>query len=584
MATLLEGLFGPLGTLPIPRTAPWPSEISDDASPYELSLVPTPGAPEVRVLWESQGPSGDLKSKMRAGLETQRRLCERFGARSDRFTAIADLFLPEEPEGKFVIWHAARLWPLEAKPELKIYLNPQARGRIKAGAVVEEALERLGFRGVWPVISEAMPRGPELDEILYFSLDLWAGEAARVKIYLQHHNPTDDVLRAVAGASPNADPEAVVAFYHAITADRPALGSFEVIYGDALPPAGVSPGSCLSFTSASLPRPVAMTLHVPVRSHVTDDSETFERASAAFSPESARLHRLAVEAVRQRPLETGRGLTAVMSLRSQGAKSRNTCYLSAEAFSPLPKPSSQARAMPAVPPLERMVELYEEERRLNEHPFFQRMKREPVAVQHLWLMFANGLIGASEPFPRWVSHTIHNVEDPRIRAVLAEQLYEELGSGDPDRNHAKLMGQLLEAIGAWKPANVGDAMYEPGRRMARRLDGIYYDPQPYTAVGASIVSELLGKQADHFVGEQFRRQQEVGTTSAEWLLLHEALEVDHANESLLLARYVEDEEHRRAAWRGGRLVYATAWQFFTDLYALCFCGEPLQSEMKGGVR
>src|SRR5688572_29591104 len=56
-------LLGPLATRDIPSSAPWHSGISDDSSPYEFSLV-LDEKPEIRVLWESQGASGDLQAKM----------------------------------------------------------------------------------------------------------------------------------------------------------------------------------------------------------------------------------------------------------------------------------------------------------------------------------------------------------------------------------------------------------------------------------------------------------------------------------------------------------------------------------------
>ena len=102
---------GPLSTWLVPPAAPWPCEISDDSTPFEFSLVLDSTHPEVRMLWESQGPSGDLRTRARAGLDTQHRLCPPGSRDADRFAAVADLFLPDDPQGPFVLWHAARIWP-----------------------------------------------------------------------------------------------------------------------------------------------------------------------------------------------------------------------------------------------------------------------------------------------------------------------------------------------------------------------------------------------------------------------------------------------------------------------------------------
>jgi hypothetical protein len=113
-------------------------------------------------------------------------------------------------------------------------------------------------------------------------------------------------------------------------------------------------------------------------------------------------------------------------------------------------------------------------------------------------------------------------------------------------------------------------MEAPSKRQSERLEATYFDAHPYTGVGASIVIELLGKQVDLFCAEQFRRQQAVGLASLEWLTLHEALELDHADESMLLASYIERDKDRLAAWLGGREVYETGWAFCDEMYTLCF--------------
>jgi DMATS type aromatic prenyltransferase len=567
MSTHAHALLGDLADRGIPTRPPSPSAISDDSSPFELSVVLDPANPEIRILWESQSDRGTLAAKIDAGLATNDRLCTAFGIDQRRFDLVRDLFLPGEPVGAFAIWHASRLWPLDAGPELKVYLNPQIRGRLRAPALVEEALGRLGVSQAWRTIAAVMPRGPELDEILYFSLDLANEPTARTKIYLQHHDPELSVIRRVAAASPSANPEEVVEFWRAVTADRPAVGGFSVITSDRRPAAGVSPGSCLSFCGGATPS--AVTIHVPVRSHVDNDAEACRRSELALGPAVGALHRATANAVRRRRLEDGVGLTSYLSLRSQKGKGRATAYLSSECFASLPARRTGVHPSVDMPALERMIDAYEAEP-ITLHPFFQRMAREPVDQGLTWAMFANAYVAISQHFPRRLAHVIATVDHEHIRCILAEQLYEELGNGNHERTHRKLFLGLLDLIAGWKPAIVPRDYDAPGRRLASALDEIYYDTDPYTGVGAAIVIELLGKQVDMFVADQFRRQQEVGLASLEWLTLHEALEVDHADESRTLGALIEGWQELEAAWRGGRRVFAAAWSFFDDMYAAWF--------------
>jgi DMATS type aromatic prenyltransferase len=562
MADAFARNVGPLSTWPVPPTAPWPCEISDDSTPFEFSLVLDSKHPQVRMLWESQGASGDLRARLRAGLDTQQRLCLPASENAERFAAVSDLFLPEDPQGPFVLWHAARIWPTD-DPELKVYFNPRVRGPMRAAALVQEALERLGYGEAWNHVLPTMSRGPFLDEIRYFSLDLVSDEP-RVKVYVYHREPTPEVLAAAAATATQSEPDRIVEFYTRLTQ-----------WGEPAP--GFAPGTCLSFTRRGGAAPVTATLHVPVRGYVGNDEDACARVESLTAPDStgrplldadaAALCRTAAEGIGTRSLDAGVGRVTYVSLRSRRGADRVTCYLATETFGVTRHRAP--RAVVSIPPLEQLVVECEREP-LTVHPFLQRMLRTTIDVRHMWLMFENVRVGLSEHFVRRLAHAIARVDDDRIRSPLAKQLHEELGSGDAERTHRKLMGQLIETLRRWRPENVSEAMLEPARALSARLEAIYYDPHPYVAVGGAIVIELLGKQVDLFVAEQFRRQAELGIPSLEWLTLHEGLELEHASESLDIARCVEIESDRAAAWRGGRAVYLAGWAFFDDMYKLCF--------------
>ena len=73
-----------------------------------------------------------------------------------------------------------------------MYLNPAARGRSEARALVEAAMMRLGFG---EACAHLPATGPEA-EICYFSLDLSAQPEARVKVYTAHHHATSAHVEA----------------------------------------------------------------------------------------------------------------------------------------------------------------------------------------------------------------------------------------------------------------------------------------------------------------------------------------------------------------------------------------------------
>jgi pyrroloquinoline quinone (PQQ) biosynthesis protein C len=99
----------------------------------------------------------------------------------------------------------------------------------------------------------------------------------------------------------------------------------------------------------------------------------------------------------------------------------------------------------------------------------------------------------------------------------------------------------------------------------------YADADGHVGVGAAMVIEIFGKQVDRFVADQFRRQRQVAPDSLTWLHLHENLELEHAEESLDLARLVPaTPEAHAAVARGARQVFEAGWRFFDHMYRACW--------------
>ncbi|HVJ89846.1 MAG TPA: hypothetical protein VM580_08575, partial [Labilithrix sp.] len=104
-----------------------------------------------------------------------------------------------------------------------------------------------------------------------------------------------------------------------------------------------------------------------------------------------------------------------------------------------------------------------------------------------------------------------------------------------------------------------------------RLEDIYIAGDAYEGVGAAMVIELIGRQADCFVADEFRRQTKVPRSALTWLDLHEELEVEHSSESLDLARLVPRDARAMAlTWQGAGKCAAATWAFMSDMYRLLY--------------
>jgi hypothetical protein len=135
---------------------------------------------------------------------------------------------------------------------------------------------------------------------------------------------------------------------------------------------------------------------------------------------------------------------------------------------------------------------------------------------------------------------------------------------------------MMKQLEPWRPATADERVLGPGRKLDPRLAEIYDAPDVYESLGAVMAGEVFGKQMDQFIGDLFRRQTELDASKLEWLVLHEELEVVHANESFDLARLVPPGS-LASCWRGACDLSAAGWTFMDDLYELAYGNRMLMS-------
>ncbi|MDI3288663.1 iron-containing redox enzyme family protein [Polyangium sp. 15x6] len=532
----------------------WRSNVADDGTPYELSVAfSEEEQPEIRVLVEAQGESPGLDALWRAGKDLSRRLQHDFNASLSKLHEVEDLFEPRGA-GRLAVWHAAAFQPEQA-PEFKIYLDAQAQGTARAQSVVEEALWRLGYRHAWRRMLEGpLRRGFALDELKYFALDLSPHGEARAKVYVSHHGVS--LAELSASLLPDAcDVDSMVDFCRHMT-------------GGEGPYTGRPIFTCTAFRDIHMSAPLSQTLYVPIVDYTSSDHMVRQRVSGYMD-----LHGLPVRSYQAALPAKAEGKTnrkhSYVGLRHDGGKRRLTVYVSPQAHAPMPiTPAPSERKLR---PAEEIVERYERKHLLTDHPFFQRLQREPVHFGHLWLIMANFWEGVVHDFPARLAHVVAKVSDDRARCLLAKQLNDELGEGDFQRAHRGLFRTLLDGLAPYRLALDDTLLLAPGRELHARLNEPLYSTDEYESIGALMLIEIYGKQVDVRLGSEFRRQHELPREVLTWLHLHEELEVDHAEDSLCLARLVPAREaHLAAAWAGAEAVARASEQYFDALYRLCY--------------
>ncbi len=558
---IFQNLTTSWGDRQIGETSTWQSDVSDDCAPFEFSLALAPDRVELRVLIEAQGTTPDLQSNWQAGLELNQYLAQNFNVSLDRFEQIADLYTPTNPEAKFSMWHAICFYP-DKEPSFKLYLNPHAQQSSRAAAIVEESLVRLGFTHAWPTLAEtAAQRGPDRDEFAYFSLDLAADTQARVKVYIRHQDATPVELESALSAARNYVPGDAIEFCQAMA---PGQTSFTA----------KSPITCFSLIAGDDTNPSSGTLYLPIAKYVADDRLVWESLHQYLKQHqlSASTYDRALQAFAIRPLNTSGGMHSHLSMRREGAQCRVAAYLNPEIYPIVANGLNSKHALTAKSSrsLEETAWHYEITS-IAEHPFLQRLQREPVNLKHLWLLFANGREGIVADFTRRLASVVGRVDSEHIRCILTKQLNEELGNGNIAHVHRKLFDRLILALEPHKPELITAAMLAPGAELSQCLESLYADENPYIGVGAAIVMEVRGKQIDEVMGKEFVTRTQLDRSALLWLHLHEELEVGHADEAQELARIVGNiDENADPTQQGAERTAKGLWDFFNGMYRICY--------------
>lgn len=369
--TMCEWSDWPAGDTPL-----WPTDVSDDGTPFEYSLAFDGGEPKVRFLMEAQQAELGAKASWAAGL----RLAEQLGRLDQvdltRFHLVTDLFAPcPEVSARFSLWHGATLRP-DGSAAFKVYFNPQIQGPAAARGLVKEAFERLGLREALDRLLGSLPEGGRNNRLVFFSLDLSKTAEARVKLYIAHDNATQDSVESdLAGVEGYQKGDAKDWIEQLVARDGPF---------DARPML-----TCFGFTSPK--NPPAVTVYVPVRCYSPSDSHTIDRVCELLAPQDGLRLREGLDRMAGRPLDVGRGLVTYVALRRHASGLNITTYAAPEVYGICAaRPSAYPREIPRHSMIQSLRPRLREEKasatmadieleiaalseRLARHPFLRRL-------------------------------------------------------------------------------------------------------------------------------------------------------------------------------------------------------------------
>jgi len=294
------------------RDIKWENNLTDDASPFEYSITFKGGnaTPTIRFLVEPQEFPLNKQSNWKAGLALKERIKKLPSVDVSKLDKIQSIFSPpatQNIQSHFSMWYAAVLEP--NNPQIKVYLSPQIRGEKSAPELVKNAFVALNEEHAWKFISDRLYLNKNPSKMLYFSLDLSAGDKARTKVYIANESLKDmeAKLQGCLYYVPGSASKWVKTLTNQDSFDKkPILITY-------------------NFTSEH-DRPVP-TIHTPIRSYTKNDEMAVERLSEFLSPEQIKILKAIIIQVSGASLKEEKALTYVSLRPSADGQLDVTCYI-----------------------------------------------------------------------------------------------------------------------------------------------------------------------------------------------------------------------------------------------------------------
>lgn len=543
-SSLIQMLLGRAG-LADSRSVHFRSDVGDDYSPFEYSLAFSSRGATMRLLTEPQGENASLVSNRDEALRILRELESEGRVTLDRLRQVEDLFLPAEPQGRFSVWLATETGPTA---DLKIYLNPEARGPELARELVHLAVQRLGFEAAWGEYErEVLDAGG--GDLKYVSLDLGRAGKQRLKLYTRHPNATADRLERIGALGFMHQRGDILSFLAQLT---PGRHEFD----------GGAVALCAAFHVGDPMRPASITTYLPISRYVESDDEATSRVSSLLESLGLDTERYLRSVALYRSLRCGlaHGTHSYVSFKRGRGLPVVTVYFASGLYE---------RGMDRAP----AAELEQARARLRStsigtHRFWTRLANEPASASRMWLLLESAMVAMVQPFPARFATLIARITDARIRCLLAEMLSCELGSGEPDAVHSLLFGRMRLALIDSPMEGEINALMGPAHRLAQTLDALHFESDPYEGLGALLACEVLGENVNAAMVRELERLPNA-RNATDFMRLHHGAEAIHAVEVDRVLGYVT-LDHAPELNSGVEKAMCAAVSFFDELCEVCF--------------
>jgi pyrroloquinoline-quinone synthase len=187
-------------------------------------------------------------------------------------------------------------------------------------------------------------------------------------------------------------------------------------------------------------------------------------------------------------------------------------------------------------------------------PFMQEFAQGKVPKENL-ARFAASYCFQVDNFKRFVAQVYANAEPREVRELMLENLWEEHGEGDPDRDHTVLVAKFARALGADVPDPYAVEPIPESHEWIDRILKVCREEEFVVGLAAISFGIEFRTQTMAFLGQIYGEQYGLSEDDLEFFFLHLEADEEHAGRAIELVRkYCTTEEQLERCKRAVREV------------------------------
>ena len=194
----------------------------------------------------------------------------------------------------------------------------------------------------------------------------------------------------------------------------------------------------------------------------------------------------------------------------------------------------------------------------EERPFMRDFAEGRVPKEKL-ARFGVSYCFQVDQFKRFVAAVYANAEHRDVRELMLENLWEEHGEGEPDRDHTALVAKFARALGASIPDPYDVEPIPESREWVQRI--LRVCREEHFAVGLAAISFGIEARTHTmaFLGQVYRDRYGLSQDDLEFFFMHLEADQEHAGRAIeLIRKYCTTEKQlERSKWAVREVLDAT---------------------------